>query len=315
MRSRIALRRFGRRRVAQLPLDAAEGEFGIGDARRVALGAAFEHRERREKQAARPLRAVQRLVSQAEIVQIVGDERVRRAEPHLIDRGRLLQWRQRVLGPVPAQIQVSQLRQAARGLRCFGAVPAPVERERLVERPLGVLEALQRGERGAERPQRFGRSVPRVASCRIRRRGWPRRAPRRHRRGRAPPAPSRRKSPPRAHPCCASGSISAAMISSGSASSQRRRSICARANAAMACAVVGDSSPSAASAIRSTRRRSAVTCARSPARRRSCARRFEQRQQGRAVCVCRSPAPRPTPPAAGSPCRHRRYPPTGRPSR
>ena len=193
----LALRRFGRGCVAQLPLDAAKGAFGIGNARRVprclAPGTAFEHRKRREKPAACPLRAVQRLVGEAEIVQIVGDERVGRAEPQLIDRGRLLQRRQRVLGPAPAQIQIAHLRQAARGLRRFRR-RAGAGRARAPPRgPAG-----RRRNAPARRARRRTRAAvpPKQAGCRalrIRPRGRPRRAPRRHRRGPAQPAPARRK--------------------------------------------------------------------------------------------------------------------------
>ena len=42
---------------------------------------------------------------------------------------------------------------------------APVEGQRFLDSLPGLLEALQRGKRGAERPQRFGRGVARVASC------------------------------------------------------------------------------------------------------------------------------------------------------
>ena len=224
-------------------------------------------------------------------MQIVGDERVRRAEPHLVDRGRLLQQRQRRLGPTPAQIQIAQLRQAARGLRRLGSVSAPVEGQRFVEALPGLLEALQRGKRGAERPQRFGRSRARVAPGAFDRASGPgeRRvgiaAGERHPRQ---PGENLRVSTPillPAHPPALPNA------------SRRRRSAAARRRASG-----GDRygpapmpplpAPSPATPgrtrqarCRSARRRRTVACARSPARLLVVRRRVERRQQGGAVRV------------------------------
>ena len=204
-------------------------------------GAAFEHRERGEKQAARPLRAVQRLIGETEIVQIVGDERVGRAEPHLIDRGRLLQKAAVRPRAGPSADTGSP---AATGCARSRAASGPCRRRSSASASSRACRASSKRSRAASAAPnaRSGSAkiCARVALVRFRPRVRPRRAPLRHRRGRAPPAPARRKSPPRGSSSCASGSIRAATISSGSASSQRRRSICACANAITARAVAGD---------------------------------------------------------------------------
>ena len=103
-----------RRFVAPPAIEAAEFEFGIGDPRGFPAGATFENHDRGSKGTARRCGALQRFVGDAEIVQIVGDERMGRPQPALIDRRRLFDQRQRLRCPALAQIKIGQLREAPR---------------------------------------------------------------------------------------------------------------------------------------------------------------------------------------------------------
>src|SRR5690349_4479727 len=78
---------FGGCSPAGLTIKPAEFDLGIGDPRRLSAGSPLEDAEHRLERAPRRVTAMQRVVSEAEIVQIVGNKRMGGAEPALIDRG------------------------------------------------------------------------------------------------------------------------------------------------------------------------------------------------------------------------------------
>ena len=124
----------------------------------------FQQRDRREEGPPRVRLPVQRIVRQPEIVQIVGDERMVRPEPGLVDGGGLLQQRQRLGGPSLPQVQVGELRQAARRVEPVGAVLPAVLRQGLGQHGFGLVELRSVGQHRAERAQRLRRSAVRVAA-------------------------------------------------------------------------------------------------------------------------------------------------------
>src|SRR5204863_6503125 len=81
--------------LAGAAVEAAEFDLDIGDPRCVPAGAAFEDVERGNERPVCLVAALQRIVGETEIMQIVGDEGVGRAEPALVDRGGFLDQRQR----------------------------------------------------------------------------------------------------------------------------------------------------------------------------------------------------------------------------
>ena len=72
-----------------LAVEPGDLQFDIGDPRSIAAGAAFQHVERGGECPAGVAGAFQTVIDEAEIEQVVGDERVGRAEPGLVDRPRL----------------------------------------------------------------------------------------------------------------------------------------------------------------------------------------------------------------------------------
>src|ERR1700730_2201422 len=91
---RILERRFRLRFLAVLAVEPGQLQLDIGDARRVAAGAALEHIDRGSEGTPRLRGLLQPIVDEAEIEQIVADEGMARAKPRLVDRDRLLdQWR------------------------------------------------------------------------------------------------------------------------------------------------------------------------------------------------------------------------------
>ncbi len=118
-----------RRILTRLAIQAAEFHFGIGDPRRLPSGAAFEDADRGDEGAARLVVAVQRFVGEAEIVEVVGDERMGRAEPALIDSGGLFNERQRVAGlPLERAQRLCRAAMSATATRQTPMTPAAVAR-------------------------------------------------------------------------------------------------------------------------------------------------------------------------------------------
>ncbi len=162
-------------------------------------------------------------------MQVVGDEGMRRAQPHLIDRSRFLQLRQRVAraGPsadtgFPAATGCARFPPPRGRAGADRARAPPSSARRASSKRSSTASAAPSARsgsaeicRGSDPPHSTARLAQASAASASPRASATRARPAKI----AAPRPS----------CRASGSIPPATISSGSASSQRRRSICARA--------------------------------------------------------------------------------------
>ena len=149
--------------VAGGAVDAGEFQFAEGEAGGVFLRAPRSSSPTALFRARRASsRALQPVIGDREIVQIVGNEWMVRGEMALVDRRCLFEQRQGVGEALGAQVQIAKLRQTARGIEVFRHAFGTVEGDGLLQQRYGLVELALRRQGRAEHAQGLGRARIRV---------------------------------------------------------------------------------------------------------------------------------------------------------
>src|SRR5579875_404730 len=139
--------------MALLMHDAGKGQLGIGKPRRPAAGAAHQHPDRKAQGRGGGVQSLQAEIGQPQLVKIIGDIGVGRAEPGLVEQRRLLDRRQGCGIAFLPDIDHAERGKIARDRLAVGPLPA-IERKRPAQCARALGKMLLGGERAGKGAQR-----------------------------------------------------------------------------------------------------------------------------------------------------------------